>query len=84
MNIIETLKQQTLRLIGLLLITISLMACYPILLHLGLSIKIAVIFTVCLSGIAYVLLVTHIEPFLCRTLPFMQSKAQNEFKEKRQ
>ena len=79
MNMMETIKEKTLRLIGLVLITIPLMACYPILLYLGLSTKIATIATVCLSGIAYILLVIRIEPFLRRILPFIQTKASNEF-----
>ena len=79
MNMIETIKEKTLRLIGLVLITIPLMACYPILLYLGLSVKIAVIVTVCLSGVAYILLVIRIEPFLRKILPFIQTKAQGEF-----
>ena len=78
MNVREIIKEKTLRLIGLVLITIPLMACYPILLHLGLSIKIAVIVTVCLSGVAYILLVTRIEPFLRRMLPFIYPKEQEE------
>lgn len=79
MNMRETIKEKTLRLIGLILITIPLMACYPILLYLGLSIKMAAIATACLSGIAYILLVIHIEPFLFRILPFIQSKASDKF-----
>lgn len=79
MNMRETIKEKTLRLIGLVLITIPLMACYPILLYLGLSIKIAAIATACLSGIAYIFLVICIEPFLRRILPFTQSKAPDEF-----
>lgn len=79
MNMMETIKEKTLRLIGLILITIPLMACYPILLYLGLPTKIAIIATVCLSGIAYILLVIRIEPFLRRILPFIQTKAQDEF-----
>ena len=78
MNMREIIKEKTLRLIGLVLITIPLMACYPILLHLGLSIKIAVIVTVCLSGVAYILLVIRIEPFLRRTLPFIYPQEQRE------
>lgn len=76
MNMIETIKQKTLRLISLVLITIPLMACYPILLYLGLSIKIATITTTCLSGIAYILLLTRIEPVLHRILPFMRPKSR--------
>ena len=64
MNMIELVKEKTLRLIGLVLITIPLMACYPILLYLGLSQRISTIVTVPLSGAAYILLVTCIEPFL--------------------
>ncbi|MDE0553654.1 MAG: hypothetical protein OXI24_05535 [Candidatus Poribacteria bacterium] len=79
MNMIETMKEKTLRLIGLVLITIPLMACYPILLYLGLSVKIAAIVTVCLSGVAYILLVIRIEPFLRKILPFIQTKGQGEF-----
>lgn len=79
MNMMETIKEKTLRLIGLVLITIPLMACYPILLYLGLSTKIAIIAIVCLSGIAYILLIIRIEPFLRRILPFIQSKPPCEF-----
>ena len=60
-----------------LLITIPLMACYPILLYLGLSQRISTIITMLLSGAAYILLVTHIEPALRRTLPFTRPKARN-------
>ena len=79
MNMRKIIKEKTLRLIGLVLITIPLMACYPILLHLGLSIKIAAIATACLSGVAYILLVTRIEPFLRKILPFIQAKVPDEF-----
>ena len=79
MNIRETIKEKTLRLIGLILITIPLLVCYPTLLHLGFSVKIATIVTVCLSIIAYILLVTRIEPLLGRMLPFLNPKTQTEF-----
>ncbi len=79
MNIIKTIKENTCWLIGAVLITIPLMACYPVLLYLGLSIKIATIVTVCLSIIAYILLVTRIEPLLGRMLPFLNPKTQTEF-----
>ena len=79
MNLIETLKEKTLRLIGLILITIPLMACYPILLYLGLSQQISIIAMVLLSGAAYVLLVTRIEPFLLQMLPFVRPKIENKF-----
>ena len=79
MNMMETIKEKILRLIGLVLITIPLMACYPILLYLGLSTKIATIAIVCLSGIAYIFLVIRIEPFLRRILPFIQSQASDKF-----
>ena len=79
MNMMQTIKEKTLRLVGLVLITIPLMACYPILLYLGLSTKIATITIVCLSGIAYILLIIRIEPLLLRILPFIQTKAQDEF-----
>lgn len=79
MNMMETIKEKTLRLIGLVLITIPLMACYPILLYLGLSTKIATIAIVCLSGIAYIFLLIRIEPFLRKILPFIQTRAQDEF-----
>ena len=84
MNLTEMIKQKTLRLIGLVLITIPLMACYPTLRLLGFSGGISTIATVLLSGIAYILLVTCIEPFLRKILPFMQPKPQHKFKEKRQ
>ena len=79
MNMIEIIKEKTLWLIGAVLITIPLLACYPILKFLGLSSKIATIVTACLSGIAYILLVTYIQPFLRKILPFIQTKAQDEF-----
>lgn len=79
MNMRETIKEKTLRLIGLILITIPLMACYPILLHLGLSIKITTIVTVCVSIIAYIMLVTRIEPFLPKVLPFLAPKILTKF-----
>ena len=79
MNIRGTIKEKTLRLIGLILITIPLMACYPILLYLGLSIKIATIATACLSGIAYIFLVIRIEPLLRQILPFIRAKTPDEF-----
>ena len=79
MNMIEIIKEKTLWLIGAVLITIPLIACYPILRLLGFSAKIGTIVTVCLSIIAYILLVIRIEPFLRKTLPFIQTKAQDEF-----
>ncbi|MYB66527.1 hypothetical protein F4X73_17725 [Candidatus Poribacteria bacterium] len=78
MNIRETIKEKTLRLIGLILIVIPLMACYPILLYIGLSVKIATIATVCLSIIAYILLVTRIEPLLGSMLPFLSPNTQEK------
>ena len=79
MNLTATIKQKTLRLIGLMLIAIPLIASYTILRVLGSSTKIASIAAICLSGIAYFLLVLYIEPFLRQKLPFIQSKAPNEF-----
>ena len=79
MNRIEVIKENTLWLIGAVLITIPLMACYPILRFLGLSSKIATIATACLSGIAYILLLNRIDPFLRRILPFICHKTQNKF-----
>ncbi len=79
MNMIEIVKEKTLWLIGAVLITIPLIACYPILRLLGFSAKIGTVVTVCLSIIAYILLVIRIEPFLRKTLPFIQTKAQDEF-----
>ena len=76
MNMIELVKEKTLRLIDLVLITIPLMACYPILLYLGLSQRISIIATVLLSGAVYIVLVTCIEPFLRRMLPCIRSKAR--------
>ena len=75
----EIIKEKTLWLIGAVSITIPLLACYPILKSLGLSSKIATIATACVSGIAYILLVTHIQPFLGKILPFIQAKAPDEF-----
>ena len=82
MNLTEIIKQKTLSLIGLMLITIPLMACYPILRLFGFSDRISTIATVFLSGGGYILLVTRIEPFLRKILPFMQPKAQHKFKKK--
>lgn len=79
MNTMNVIKEKTLWLIGAVLITIPLMACYPILLYLGLSVKIATITTACLSGVAYILLITRIEPFLRKILPFIQTKVPDEF-----
>ena len=79
MNMIEIIKEKTLWLIGAVLITIPLLACYPILKFLGLSSKIATIVTACLSGVAYILLVTYIQPFLGKILPFMHPKTENKF-----
>ena len=76
MKVVKLIKEKTLRLIGLVLITIPLMACYPILLYLGLSQRISTIVTVLLSGAAYILLVIRIEPFLRQILPFTRSKAR--------
>ena len=57
MNMIELIKEKTLWLIGAVLITIPLIACYPILRLLGFSAKIGTVVTVCLSIIAYIFLV---------------------------
>ena len=78
MNVIELIKEKTGWLIGAVLISIPLIACYPILKFLGLSSKIATIATACLSCIAYILLVTYIQPFLRKILPFIRSKAPDE------
>ena len=79
MNMIELIKEKTLWLIGAVLITIPLIACYPILRLLGFSAKIGTIVTVCLSIIVYILLVIRIEPFLRKILPFIQAKAPDQF-----
>ena len=79
MNVIELIKEKTLWLIGAVLITVPLLACYPILRFLGLPEKIASIATVCLTGVAYILLVTCIKPFLRKILPFIRSKASDGF-----
>lgn len=79
MNIIELIKEKTLWLIGAVLITIPLLVCYPILRLLGLPERVASIATVCLTGVAYILLVTCIKPFLRKILPFIRSKAPDEF-----
>ena len=78
MNMIEIIREKTLWLIGAVSITIPLLACYPILKFLGLSSKVATIATACLSGIAYIFLVTYIQPFLRKILPFIRSKAPDE------
>lgn len=83
MNMIGTIKQKTLPLIGLVLITIPLMTCYPILRFLDFPSNIATIATACLSGVGYVLLVTYIETFLCRVLPFMHSKVRRDADEEK-
>lgn len=82
MNLTEVIKQKTLRLIGLVLITIPLMACYPTLCLLGFSGRISTIATVLLSGAAYILLVTRIEPLLRRMLPFIRPKARRPANDK--
>ena len=82
MNMIELVKEKTLRLIGLVLITIPLMACYPMLLYLGLSQRISTIAVVLLSGAAYILLITRIEPVLRRMLSFIHSKARRPVDDK--
>ena len=79
MNMIELIKEKTLWLIGAVLITIPLIACYPILRLLGFSAKIGTIVTVCLSIIVYILLVIRIEPFLRKILPFIRAKAPDQF-----
>ena len=79
MNMMEIIREKTLWLIGAVSITIPLLACYPILKSLGLSSKIATITTACVSGIAYILLVTYIQPFLRKILPFIRSKTPDEF-----
>ena len=79
MNLIELIKEKTLWLIGAVLITIPLLVCYPLLRIFGLSEGAASIAMVCLSGVAYILLVTRIEPFLYRALPFIAPKAQHKF-----
>ena len=79
MDLIEMIKQKTLRLLGLVLIAVPLIACYTILRILNVSANITMIVTVCLSGIVYFLLVTRIEPLLSRMLPFLSSKTQTEF-----
>lgn len=73
------IKQKTLRLIGLVLIAVPLIACYTGLRILNLSANITAIVTVCLSGIIYLLLVTRLEPLLGRMLPFLSPKTQTEF-----
>jgi hypothetical protein len=69
MKLTEMIKQSCIRLVGLILITIPLMACYPIMFFLGFSDRISTISTVCLSIVAYFLMIRHVEPFLCRVLP---------------
>ena len=79
MNLKKMIKQKTLRLIGLVLIAVPLITCYTILRILNLSANITAIITVCLSGIIYLLLVTCIEPFLRKMLPFLDPKIQPNF-----
>ncbi len=83
MNLTEMIKEKTVWLTGAVLITIPLMACYPILRTLGISEKGGEIATVCLSGIVYILLVTRVEPFLRRMLPFIRSKARRPADDKK-
>lgn len=82
MNVVKLIKEKTLRLTGLVLITIPLVACYPMLLYLGLSQRISTIAMVLLSGTAYILLVTRIEPFLRQILPFTRPKARRSVDDK--
>ena len=79
MNVIELIKEKTLWLIGAVLITIPLLACYPILRLLDLPERVASIATICLTSVAYILLVTCIKPFLRKILPFIRSKASDGF-----
>ena len=79
MNMIETLKQETLRFMALLLCLISATACYTVLRLLGGSATVATLATVLFSGVAYVLLLTRIEAFLRNILPFFQPKPRNGF-----
>ena len=68
MTIIEMIKHSCIRLIGLVLIAIPLMMCYPILFLLGFSERVSTITTAILSVFAYVLLIRYFEPILRRTL----------------
>ena len=79
MNMIETLKQETLRFIALLLCLIPVTACYTVLRLLGCSATVATLATVLFSGVAYVLLLTRIEAFLRDILPFFRPKPLNGF-----
>ena len=81
MNWTGMIKQKTLRLIGLVAIAIPLIGSYTILRLLDLSSSIASIVTVCLSGIAYILLVTRLEPLLRQISPFVRPKTENKFLE---
>ena len=64
MTITEIIKRGCIRLINLILITIPLFACYPILTLLGFSEKISVSSTVCLSVVVYFSTIRWVEPFL--------------------
>ncbi len=79
MNWTEMIKQKTLRLIGLLAIAIPLIGFYTILRFLDLSSSIVSIVTVCLSGVAYILLVTRLEPLLRQASLFVRPKTENKF-----
>lgn len=79
MNLMEILKQKTLRLMGLLLCIIPVTACYTVLRLLGCAATAATLATVLFSGVAYVLLLPRIEAFLRNILPFFQPKPRNRF-----
>lgn len=79
MNLMEILKQKTLRLMGLLLCIIPVTVCYTVLRLLGCSATVATLATVLFSGVAYILLLTRVEPFLRDILPFFQPKPRNGF-----
>ena len=63
-TITEIIKRGCIRLISLILITIPLFACYPILTLLGFSEKISTFSTVCLSVVVYFSTIKWVEPFL--------------------
>ena len=68
MKIMDMIKHNLVRLVGLILITIPLLACYPIMVVLGLPTPISVIATACLTVIAYFGMICRVEPVLRRVL----------------
>lgn len=68
MKITDMIKHSLVRLVGLVLITIPLIACYPIMVFLGLPTPSSAIATACLTAVAYFWLIRRVEPILRRVL----------------